>query len=120
MLLQKSKQNEFNYVEVNNIYKWFSKVESKEIKVESTVLGSLPWALVADEDEMNLINKIYKNSTALGNEAEIFNGIQTSAERPPIYWFSAKEVIEEKETYFRISKLNKDYTIEKDITKKIF
>ncbi|MBU3209647.1 Eco57I restriction-modification methylase domain-containing protein [Clostridium algidicarnis] len=120
LLLQKSNQSKLNYVEVDNISKWYSNTESKEVKVDSNVLGSLPWALVADENEMSLINKIYKNSTSLGNEVEVFNGIQTSAERPPIYWFSAKEVIEENNSYFKIKKLEKEYIIEKEILKRYF
>lgn len=120
LLLQKSQQSKFNFVEVDNMSKWFSKMELKEIEVESKVLGSLPWALVADEEEMRLINKIYKNSTALSNEVELFNGIQTSAERPPIYWFSLKEVIEENDYGFKIKKMDKEYIIEKDILKRYF
>ena len=120
LLLQKSNQQELNYVEVDNLSKWFSKTDLKEIKVDSDILGDLPWALVADIDEMNLIKTIYKNSTPLSNEAGIFNGIQTSAERPPIYWFGTKDIIEENEEFFRINKFEKEYKIEKDILKRYF
>ena len=42
------------------------------------------------------VKKIESVSASLDNFAEIFNGIQTSAERPkPIYWFSAEEIIVE-------------------------
>ncbi|WP_338631002.1 Eco57I restriction-modification methylase domain-containing protein [Clostridium baratii] len=120
VLLQKSKQNKFNYIEVNNINKWFSGTEINCIEVDSNVIGDLPWALISDKSEMSLISKMYNNSIPLSNEFELFNGIQTSAERPPIYWFSKKEVIEELDFYFKIKKLEKEYLIEKDILKRYF
>lgn len=118
--LQKSKQEEFTFVEVDNLSKWFSKTECKEINVQSSVLGELPWALVTDSDEMELINKMYFNSTTLGKEVEIFNGIQTSAEKPPIYWFGSSEILNEDDKYFTIKKLDRQYKIEKSILKKYF
>ncbi|AKA72307.1 Eco57I restriction-modification methylase domain-containing protein [Clostridium scatologenes] len=120
LLLQKVEQEEFNYVEVDNLSKWFSNIDKKELVVESDVLGSLPWALVTEQDEMELINKIYKNSVPLSKEADIYTGIQTSAERPPIYWFSGKEILDETEEIFRIRKFNKEYKIEKSILRRYF
>lgn len=120
LLLKKAEQNKFDFVEVNNLSKWFSNVETKQVKVEGNVLGDLPWALVADNDEMNLINQIYKNSTELKKEVGLFNGIQTSAERPPIYWFDSKEITEINKDYFKIRKNKKEYSIEKNILKRYF
>lgn len=120
LTLQKSEQEQFDYIEVDNISKWFTKTEYKSIKVKNTVLGSLPWALVIDSEEMSLINKVYSNSIPLGKELEIFNGIQTSAERPPIYWFSKKDIIDEYDDCFKISKMGNEYIIEKDILKRYF
>ncbi|MCR6679346.1 hypothetical protein NVV43_28205, partial [Escherichia marmotae] len=81
---------------------------------------NLPWALVANKDDMSLVKKMYRNSVKMGKEVELFNGIQTSAERPPIYWFSDKEILEESELYFKIKKKDKQYIIEKNILKKYF
>ncbi|URZ03041.1 HsdM family class I SAM-dependent methyltransferase [Clostridium felsineum] len=120
LILKNAKQKEFKFVEVDNMSKWYSNLELKKIKVESSVLGNLPWALVANENDMSLITKMYRNSIRLGNEVELFNGIQTSAERPPIYWFSDKEILEESKLYFKIKKKDKQYVIEKDILKRYF
>jgi hypothetical protein len=56
----------------------------------------------------------------LPNHAEIFNGIQTSAERPPIYWFSSDMIIGETADCFVISKDSMEYTIEKEILRPYF
>ncbi|MBC2456607.1 Eco57I restriction-modification methylase domain-containing protein [Clostridium beijerinckii] len=120
LLLKKAEQKKFNYVEVNNISRWFSNIDKKELIVESNVLGSLPWALTTESEEMELINSMYKNSVPLSKVADIFTGIQTSAERPPIYWFTDKEVIGETDSNFKINKFNKEYIIEKSILRKYF
>jgi type II restriction/modification system DNA methylase subunit YeeA len=120
LTLQKCSQDKFTFIEVDNLSKWFAKTELKEIEIESGVLGSLPWALVSNEEDMELIKKMYRNSTELGKEVELFNGIQTSAERPPIYWFGNKEIVSEDETYFKIKRNEKEYLIEKDILKRYY
>ncbi len=52
---------------------------------------------------------------------EIFNGIQTSAERPkPIYWFSAEEVVAEYADTLEILRDGNKYTIEKSILRPYF
>ncbi|HBF5910607.1 TPA: class I SAM-dependent DNA methyltransferase, partial [Clostridioides difficile] len=120
LLLQKKYQKNFKYIEVDNISKWFSKTAKKEIVISTDVLGKLPWALVTNSDDMKLINQMYRNAIPLSEEAYIFNGIQTSAERPPIYWFSEKEVIEETDKLFKIKKFDEEFLIEKSILKKYF
>lgn len=53
--------------------------------------------------------------------AEIFNGIQTSAERPtPIYWFSSDEIVAEDETAIEICRNGKHYKIEREILRPYF
>ena len=120
LLLQKKYQETFKYIEVDNMPKWFSNTIEKEIVISTDILGSLPWALVTDSDDMKLINQMYRNSVPLSEEACIFNGIQTSAERPPIYWFSEKEIIEETDKLFKIKKFNEEFLIEKSILKRYF
>lgn len=120
LLLQKSEQEKFNYVEVDNISRWFSNTDKKELIVKSNVLGKLPWALSTNREEMKLINKMYENSIPLSEKADVFTGIQTSAERPPVYWFSTKEIINETDNTFKIKKFNKEYEIEKPILRRYF
>ena len=51
----------------------------------------------------------------------IFNGIQTSAERPkPVYWFDKDEIVSETEEEIIVDKFEKRYHIEKRILKPFF
>ncbi|KAI3350160.1 Eco57I restriction-modification methylase domain-containing protein [Clostridium botulinum] len=120
LLIQKTVQNNFNYVEVNNLSRWFSKTDKNEKIIDSNILGSLPWALTTDSNDMDLIAQMYKGSVELSQESDIFTGIQTSAEQPPIYWFSIKDIIEETENTFKINKFDKQYEIEKLILRRYF
>ncbi len=120
LTLQKSPQSIFNYVEVNSVDTWFAKQDEKQQLISTEILGGLPWALVVDEKEMATISNMYINSVPLKEEANIFNGIQTSAERPPIYWFDTSEIVDETEKHFTIKKEGQIFLIEKTILKKYF
>ena len=59
--------------------------------------------------------------TPLSQYAEIFNGIQTSAERPePIYWFDEDEIVSETAKEISIHKFGHDFKIEKAILRPYF
>lgn len=120
LLLQKQSIKEFKYIEVDNLHKWYSNTDKNELMISTDILGSLPWALTTNMDDMKLINQMYKNTVQLSEEVELFNGIQTSAERPPVYWFSENEIIGETEKLFKIEKFNNKFLIEKSILKKYF
>lgn len=116
--LQKSSHSEFKYVEVDNLSSWFAGENEKTMKLNTNVISDLPWALVAEMEKMNLINEMYTNSVSLGQEADIFNGVQTSAEK--IYRINGKDVINETPEGLIISDNGKEYKIEKDILKKYY
>lgn len=122
LILEKMKHDTFIYREVDDIKKWWSTKDdsSKELKLNSNLLSDSPWVLVADPQLMKTINNLYKDSIPLKNIADPFNGIQTSAERPPVYWFSTDDIIEEDTKYFYIHKFGHDYKIEKSILKPYF
>lgn len=120
LLLNKSVNDKFKYSEVDNLAKWYSNTEKKEKILDSTILRSLPWALTTDKEEMDLIAQMYANSVELSEEVDIFTGIQTSAEQPPIYWFSTNEIKDEDESSFTIFKFDKIYKIEKSILRRYF
>ena len=68
-----------------------------------------------------MIAKVEENGKPLGDVVDIFNGIQTSAERPkPVYWFSKEEVISETAEELIVRKFDKEYHIEKTILKPYF
>ena len=67
-----------------------------------------------------MLKSISPISVPLVNEALIFNGIQTSAEQPPVYWFSEEEIIGENQDYITVNKAGKVYQIEKAVLKPYF
>ncbi len=105
---------------------WVGKnIESIEIKNEG--LTQDPWSLSTDIEFMKMLNNIKEKSVPLSDVAEIFNGIQTSAERPEkfsdkkeVYWFDSSCVELEDQEYIYIRKYEKKYKIEKNILKPYF
>lgn len=121
IFMQKKPQDSFKYTNVdspNNL--WLGK-PTDSIELNSSLLDELPWKLTSDFDFLEILKNIEPVSTPLKNFAEIFNGIQTSAERPqPIYWFSGDEIINETENTITVQKEDKVYSIEKSILKPYF
>ena len=121
ILMQKKEQDSFKYTNVdsaNNL--WLGK-PTDSIELSSSLLDELPWKLTSDFELLEILKKIEPVSAPLNLFAEIFNGIQTSAERPqPIYWFSGDEIINENEDTITVKKEDKVYSIEKKILKPYF
>ncbi len=91
------------------------------ITVATASLTDAPWRLSTDIPFLKMIAQMEQYAKPLGEIVDIFNGIQTSAERPePVYWFSKKEVLEETEETVRICKFGREHTIEKSILKPYF
>lgn len=128
LLVQKRPQKTFTFEEVNNMQEWWANQNENEDKLNrvtfnSNILTETPWVLVSDSQKAKLVNKLYENSTLLGesNLVEIFNGIQTSAERPvPIYWFSDEEIIQQTTSFIKVCRDGKEYRIERNILKPYF
>ena len=121
VLLQKSVQESFTYSSVDSANDLWLGKPTDCIELNNTSLNSFPWKLTPDFDFLSMMKTIESVSVPLGSVAEIFNGIQTSAERPkPIYWFSSDEIINEDKTTVTIQKGNKKYGIEKTILKPYF
>jgi hypothetical protein len=85
------------------------------------MLNESPWRLTTDIEFMKMIVKVEEKGTQLGKVVDIFNGIQTSAERPePVYWFGKDEIVSETEQALIIQKFGRKYNIEKGILKPYF
>ncbi len=70
---------------------------------------------------MALLQRLECRTVPLNTHAEIFNGIQTSAERPiPVYWFASSEVKREDSTIVTVERDGQDFNIEKAILKPFF
>ena len=118
--IEREKHNTFVYSCVSTPAElWVGKVKS--ITMDINTIGEEPWKLTSDLEILKIINNILKYSVPLNTHAEIFNGIQTSAERPvPIYWFSENEVIKETSKSYSIQRDGKIFTVEKSILKPYF
>ncbi|MPL69291.1 Type IIS restriction enzyme Eco57I [bioreactor metagenome] len=118
-------QKQFNYEEVEDLQKWWANQDKshrrKTVTLSSNVIGENPWMLVTHPKQVALLDALFSDAVLLGKIAEVFNGIQTSAERPyPVFWFSMDEVIKEKENCYTIDRMKQEFIIEKDILRPFF
>lgn len=121
VLLQKKAQNSFVYSNVETAGNLWTGKEVESINIVSTSLNKLPWRLSTDFDFLRMMKKVDEVSVPITKYADIFNGIQTSAERPdPIYWFSEDMIRKETADYYVISKDGSEYQIEKAILRPYF
>lgn len=121
LLLCKSRQQKFQYSSVTSVATLWAGNTKNAITRNSIDLDEKPWRLTTDISFLTKWDRIEAHSTKLTKYVEIFNGIQTSAERPkPIYWFSNAEVSDEDDTYVYLIRNGKTYTIEKSILKPYF
>lgn len=121
ILLQKSKQKSFRYTSLRTPAALWNDNEKDSIVIDEKEISSAPWRLTTDIDFMRLLRKIYQRSCLITEYVNVFNGIQTSAERPkPIYWFSQDEVVSESKTALTIIRDAKQYSIEKSILRPFF
>lgn len=121
LLLRKSKQTTFQYASVNSVAALWAGGPKSTIIRNSEELNDKPWRLTTDISFMTKWDRVEKQAVRLTKYANIFNGIQTSAERPkPIYWFTDAEVSKEDDTYVYLDRNGKTYPIEKSILKPYF
>lgn len=117
----KNISEEVKYTNATSLTKLWIGEEQENITIKNAMLDEAPWRLTTDIEFMKMIAKVEENGKPLGQVVNIFNGIQTSAERPkPVYWFGKYEIISETDKEFVIEKFNKKYHIEKSILKPYF
>ena len=99
----------------------------KSVEVRNDDLTKNTWSLTTDTDFMQLMRNIQDKAVPLSKIVNIFNGIQTSAERPEkfsdkkeVYWFNCSCIESENEDNIRIERFGEHYSIEKDILKSYF
>lgn len=119
LILHKKEQETFEYFEVENFKDWktrdFDKTDFEEVKIAS--LDNEVWILVSAKLK-NYYEKINQNSISLRvliGEENIFNGIQTSANK--IYIHKPKK---EDKNYYYFEKDEKEWKIEKELTRPYF
>lgn len=121
ILLQTKAQLEFQYSYVQSLDSLWLGANVTCIDLNSKVLNKLPWGLTTDIEFLRLLEELDKVAAPLSKYANIFNGIQTSAERPiPIYWFSADEVVSETDEYCEVIRDELSFKIEVSILRPYF
>lgn len=121
LLLCKSPQETFRYTSVDSASKLWLGEKVSSIEFSSSTLNKLPWRLTTDFSFLTMLQHLDQVAVPITKHAEIFNGIQTSAERPtPIYWFSADEIVEEYKDAIEICRNGKHYRIEREILRPYF
>jgi hypothetical protein len=129
LLLKKAPQENFVFEEVFNLQSWWINQDNENninrAIIKSSFIKDTEWQLVSDTKKAKLLNKLFENSTLLGKGGivNIFNGIQTSAERPvPIYWFGEEEILNNDtlDPFIEVQRNGKNYLIEKGILKPFF
>ena len=116
LFLQKAKQNTFVYSSIDSANRLWAGEEVSRIELSSFILNKLPWRLTTDMDFLEMLQRLDQVSVLLTKHAEIFNGIQTSAERPtPIYWFSSDDIVAEYQDTVEIRRDGHNYTIENPV-----
>jgi len=121
LLLHKQPQDEFTYSNVESAPALWAGEKIDSIVLKTSRLNDSPWKLTTDIEFLKIINQLEKRSVSIKKHADIFNGIQTSAERPtPIYWFSSDEVVHEDTSTVTIAQNGHEFHIEKSILKPYF
>ena len=82
VLLAKESRPTFVYSSIDSANKLWAGEEVSSIELNSAVLNKLPWRLTTDFEFLTMLQKLDEVSVPITKHAEIFNGIQTSAERP--------------------------------------
>lgn len=121
LFLQKSQQRRFVYSSMGALPALWNDKEKDSVTVDEERVGPEPWCLTTDMIFMRLLEKMEPITRPITDYVNIFNGIQTSAERPkPIYWFTKGEMTNESETEVELSRNGKMYRIEKSILRPYF
>ena len=118
LILTKQENTIFKYQEISNLTQWRNRLDSDEItEREGVSIGSDTWALFPEKYD-SLFTKIYRGGytleDAVGSD-NIFNGIQTSANKTYIFKPTA-----ETETTYSFKRNNTTWEIEKSLTKPYF
>lgn len=121
LLLCKHRQDTFMYSNIDSANKLWAGEEVSAIELNTSILNKLPWRLTTDMDFLLMLQKLDQIVVPLTKHAEIFNGIQTSAERPtPIYWFSSSDTVAESQDAVEICRDGNNYLIEKALLRPYF
>lgn len=85
---------------------------------DSDIKDVTPWLVFGNGSYVEMMKKVTKQIVPLSDIVEIYNGIQTSAEK--IYKIEGKTIISEDENYVKFRVKDKEYMIERGILRLYF
>lgn len=120
VLLSRDEQDEFSYRAVSSVEDLYGPGAESTIFLPASDLGGDPWKLTTDIGFIKRLKAIEEDSAPLTNHVEIFNGIQTSAERHRSYWFLDEEILSEDDNTITFKRAGKQIEIEKSLLRRFF
>jgi len=120
ILLSNKKQTTFIYSSVDSANKLWAGEKIDTVKLSAAVLNELPWRLTTDLDFLKMLQRLGAVAVPITKHADIFTGIQTSAEQKRTYWFTDEEIINETDKYYTIQRDGRTFSIEKGILRPYF
>lgn len=127
VLINGQKMEKIRYSHITSVAGLWGENMKDSIDISATELDANPWSLSTDIKFLKILDGLKGKTVPLADVAEIFNGIQTSAERAEkfsgkkeVYWFDDSCVISEDDDIVEIRKNEKEYKIEKSILKPYF
>jgi type I restriction-modification system DNA methylase subunit len=124
VLIGNEKRERLNFTAVSSVAELWSGNVGESIEISKNEMGDNPWSLSTDVEFLKVLDRLKGKTIPLSDVAEIFNGIQTSAERPEkfsekkeVYWFDHSCITAESEEIVTIQKYGREYQIEKSILK---
>ena len=79
----------------------------------SNINDDSPWLVLDDDVYLNMMKKAKAKIVSLADIVDIYNGIQTSAEK--VYKIEGKTIVSEDENYVKFRVRDKEYMIERGI-----
>lgn len=120
VLLCKTEQSTFLYNSIESANKLWAGEEIDAVELSASVLNELPWRLTTDLDFLKMLQKLDTVAVPITKHADIFTGIQTSAEQKRTYWFADEEIIDETDDCYTIQRNGATFSIEKGILRPYF
>lgn len=120
ILLCKTEQPTFIYSSIDSVNKLWAGEEVDTVELSAFVLNELPWRLTTDLDFLRMLQRLDTVAVPITEHADIFTGIQTSAEQKRTYWFTDEEIIDETDDCYMIQRNGRLFSIEKEILRPYF
>lgn len=85
---------------------------------KSKINDDSPWLVLADDAYLNMMKNARTKIAPLSDIVEVYNGIQTSAEK--VYKIESKTIVSEDENYVKFRVRDKEYMIERGVLRLYF